>query len=42
MDKVILEIYAGEGGDDSKLFAKDMVKMYASYCSKQGWSVECL
>ena len=42
MEKVILEVYAGEGGTDSKLFAKDMIKMYTSYCSKSGWTVECL
>lgn len=42
MEKAILEIYAGEGGEDSKLFARDMVKMYTSYCKKQGWGVECL
>jgi protein subunit release factor A len=42
MEKAILEIHAGEGGTDSKLFAKDMVKMYTSYSAKKGWEVECL
>lgn len=42
MEKTILEIHAGEGGTDSKLFAKDMVKMYISYCAKQGWNVDYL
>ena len=42
MEKVILEIHAGEGGTDSKLFSKDMVKMYSSYCTKNNWDMECL
>lgn len=42
MEKTILEIHAGEGGEDSRLFAKDMVKMYLAYCEKNGWGVEYL
>lgn len=34
----ILEIRAGEGGDDSKLFVQDMVRMYAKYFERNGIS----
>jgi protein subunit release factor A len=36
MESVILEIRPGEGGDDSKLFAADMAKMYAAYAGRIG------
>jgi protein subunit release factor A len=39
-EKIILEIRAGEGGTDSKMFAKDMARMYESYASKMGFSVD--
>ena len=42
MKTLILEIRAGEGGEDSKLFMVDMIKMYASYASRIGASMECL
>jgi len=42
MDALILEIRAGEGGEDSKLFARDMAKMYQAYCSRLGMEMECL
>jgi len=42
METVLLEIRAGEGGNDSKLFAKDMAKMYISYCKRIGAVQECL
>ena len=42
MKALILEIRAGEGGDDSKLFAKDMVKMYTLYCGRNGMEMVCL
>jgi len=41
-EKVILELIAGEGGDDSKLFLKDMAKMYEGYCKAEGVALECL
>jgi len=34
--KRILEIRAAEGGDDSKLFAKDLAKAYLKYFDKAG------
>ena len=42
METVIVEIRAGEGGEDSRLFTKDMAKMYKSYCKSQGLSMEYL
>ena len=37
---VILEVKAGEGGDESALFAGDLVRMYQRYAEQQGWSTE--
>lgn len=37
MQSVIIEIRAGEGGDDSKLFIHDMAKMYVAYAKKLGF-----
>jgi len=42
MKEILLEIRAGEGGEDSKLFMRDMARMYSSYCSYLGASMECL
>jgi peptide chain release factor 1 len=39
---VILEIKAGEGGDESALFAGDLLRMYTRYADKQGWKVEVI
>ncbi len=36
---VILEVKAGEGGDESALFAADLARMYARYAESKGWSV---
>lgn len=36
---VILEVKAGEGGDESALFASDLARMYARYAETKGWSV---
>lgn len=35
---VIVEIKAGEGGDESALFAADLARMYLRYAEQQGWS----
>jgi protein subunit release factor A len=42
MNKLVLELRAGEGGDDSKLFMRDMIKMYMAYATKNQLSMECL
>src|SRR5699024_5935986 len=39
---VILEIRAGAGGEESALFAAEMLRMYRSYAESQGWRVEVL
>ncbi|HEV7192975.1 MAG TPA: peptide chain release factor 1 [Jatrophihabitantaceae bacterium] len=39
---VILEVKAGEGGDESALFASDLLRMYLRYAERQGWSTELL
>ena len=35
-----LEIRAGTGGDESALFAGDLLRMYTRYCERQGWGTE--
>ncbi|MFZ9423847.1 MAG: peptide chain release factor 1 [Limnohabitans sp.] len=37
-----LEIRAGTGGDESTLFAGDLLRMYTRYADSQGWRVELL
>lgn len=37
MNKVILEIRAGAGGDEAAIFAGDLVRMYQKYASQKGW-----
>ena len=37
---VFLEIRAGTGGDESALFAGDLLRMYARYAERQGWKVD--
>lgn len=39
---VFLEIRAGTGGDESALFAGDLLRMYVRYAGKQGWRVEIM
>ena len=39
---VIVEVKAGEGGEESALFAGDLVRMYLRYAEKQGWKTEIL
>jgi peptide chain release factor 1 len=39
---VIVEIKSGEGGDESALFAADLLKMYLRYAERQGWKAEVL
>ncbi|MDA0237909.1 MAG: peptide chain release factor 1, partial [Proteobacteria bacterium] len=37
---VFLEIRAGTGGDESALFANDLLRMYLKYAEKNRWSAE--
>ncbi|MDQ2795660.1 MAG: peptide chain release factor 1 [Actinomycetota bacterium] len=39
---VILEVKAGEGGEESALFAGDLLRMYLRYAERQGWQIEVL
>ncbi len=38
----ILEIKAGEGGEESALFAGDLLRMYSRYAESRGWRIELL
>lgn len=38
VNKILLEIRSGAGGDEAALFAEDLGKMYKNYCKDQGWS----
>lgn len=39
---VIVEVKAGEGGEESALFAGDLVRMYLRYAERRGWKTEIL
>ena len=39
---VLMEIKAGEGGDESALFAADLLRMYQRYADRRGWTAEIL
>jgi peptide chain release factor 1 len=39
---VIVEIRAGTGGDESAIFAGDLLRMYTRYAERQKWRVELL
>jgi peptide chain release factor 1 len=38
----LMEIKSGEGGEESALFAGDLLKMYTRYAESRGWKVEVL
>ena len=39
---VIVEIKGGEGGEESALFAGDLLRMYTRYAEQRGWRTEIL
>lgn len=39
---VILEIKAGEGGDESALFAGDLMRMYLRWAESRGWKTQII
>ncbi|MFP5020085.1 peptide chain release factor 1 [Pseudonocardia phyllosphaerae] len=41
-DDVVMEVKSGEGGEESALFAGDLVRMYTRYAETRGWKVEVL
>ena len=38
----ILEVKAGEGGEESALFASDLLRMYLRYAERHGWKTEII
>ncbi|MGN0065888.1 MAG: peptide chain release factor 1 [Nocardioides sp.] len=38
----LVEVKSGEGGEESALFAGDLLRMYTRYAEQRGWSVEVL
>jgi peptide chain release factor 1 len=38
----LMEIKSGEGGEESALFAGDLLRMYSRYAERRGWSTEIL
>ncbi len=38
----LLEIKSGEGGEESALFAADLLRMYTRFAEQRGWKVEVL
>ncbi len=42
INKIILEIRAGTGGDEASLFAGDLAHMYQKYAVKKGWKFSIL
>mgnify|MGYP003333747692 CR=1 FL=1 len=39
---VLVEVKSGEGGEESALFAGDLLRMYTRYAERRGWSVEMI
>lgn len=38
IQKIILEVRAGAGGDEAAIFAGELVRMYQKYAARRGWS----
>jgi peptide chain release factor 1 len=41
-DDVVIEVKSGEGGEESALFAGDLLRMYSRYAERRGWKVDVL
>ena len=39
---VVVEVRSGEGGEESALFAGDLLRMYSRFAERRGWKVEVL
>src|SRR5204863_1023213 len=39
---LLMEIKSGEGGQESALFAGDLLRMYLRYAERRGWATEVL
>jgi peptide chain release factor 1 len=42
MNKLILEIRAGAGGDEASIFAGDIARMYQRFAARRGWKFQIL
>ncbi len=42
INKIILAVRAGTGGDEASLFAGDLARMYQKYAAKKGWNFSIL
>ena len=42
LNKIILEIRGGAGGDEAAIFAGDLARMYQRYAAKRGWTFTIL
>ncbi|MEK7089675.1 MAG: PCRF domain-containing protein [Patescibacteria group bacterium] len=42
INKIILEVRAGTGGDEASLFAGDLMRMYQKYAIRRGWGFAIL
>ncbi len=42
MDKIILEVRAGTGGEEASIFAAELMKMYKKYAERKGWGFSIL
>jgi len=42
MDKAIIEIRAGAGGDEAAIFASDLARMHQRYAEIKGWKITVL
>jgi peptide chain release factor 1 len=39
---IVMEVKSGEGGEESALFASELVRMYLRYAERHGWKAEML
>ena len=42
INKIILEVRAGTGGEEAAIFAGDLVRMYQKYAARKGWIFKVL
>lgn len=40
MDKIIIEVRSGTGGDEAKIWQQDLLRMYQRFALRKGWSVK--
>ena len=41
-DKIIMEIRGAAGGDEAKIWAEDLLRMYLRFAEKQGWKTQII